>query len=663
MPEMKVRDLVSQLNVYRDEYYNKNAPSVSDAVYDRMFDELVELERETGIVLSDSPTQTVGYTVVSRLVKAQHPIPLLSLEKTKSASDLAKFANSREMLLMHKLDGLTLKLEYENGKLLRASTRGDGNEGEDVTHNVRALIGVPMEIPYKSRLVVTGEGYILNSDFEVIKETLLDSTGKPYRNARNLAAGSIRLLDASICAKRQIRFTPFNVLEGLDEDSVVANSKFAKLNQLREFGFSRCQYFLVTKTTQEVLEDTIKELNENAKEKGVPIDGIVATYNNIAFSQSCGRTGHHYKDGMAYKFDDELHETVLRSVEWNPSRFGEVTPVAIFDTVEIDGTEVSRASLHNLTFIENLQLNIGCRILVSKRNLIIPHVEDNIDRDKGVLTFPDTCPRCGSATKINSSSAKGSETRTLCCENDSCPAKNLRKFIHFVSKKAMNIDGLSEATLEKFFERGWLQSFADIYSLGKHKDEILTMEGFGEKSYNKMMQSIENSRNTTFENLLIGMDIPLVGRSASKIFKSVFNNDLDAFRSAVNNTFDFTSIPEIGEVINSNIHTWFSNTTNCELWEGMINLMSFEKATSTAPHASTDSPFNGCTVVVTGTLVHFTRETIKAKLGELGAKASDSVSKKINYVIAGEKAGSKLTRAQSLGVPVISESDFLNMIA
>jgi DNA ligase (NAD+) len=500
-----------------------------------------------------------------------------------------------------------------------------------------------------------------------LKETLLDSTGKPYCNARNLAAGSIRCLDAAVCAQRRIRFSPFNVLVGLDEDPLDkdpfdVNSKFCKLEILNQFGFSCCHHFLVHNPTPETLEDTIKELQKTAIEKGIPIDGIVAAYNDIAYSRTCGRTGHHYKDGLAYKFEDDFFETVLRFVNWNPTRFGEVAPVANFDTVEIDGCEVSKASLHNLSFIEGLQLNIGCRILVSKRNMIIPHVEENLDRGNGILSPPETCPRCGKKTTVKESKTKGSVTKTLYCENDGCPAKNLKKFVHLVSKKAMNIEGLSEATLEKFFDMGWLETFADIYTLGQYKSEILAMEGFGEKSYANIMQSIEKSRNTTFENFLIAMDIPLVGRSTSKILKKAYNDDLTAFLTAVNNNTDFTAIPEIGDVINTNIHEWFADADNRSQWEEMYRLMTFAKAPFAAAQEVVGNPFKNCTVVVTGTLENFTRSEINAKLEALGAKAGSSVSSKTHYVIAGADAGSKLAKAQSLGVPVLTEAEFMTVI-
>ncbi len=544
----KQRELNDRLNRYRDEYYNRNAPSVSDEVYDRLFDELKELEQETGIQMANSPTQTVGYPAVSRLEKTRHEIPLLSLDKTKSSMDLLNFMGEQQVMLMLKLDGLTVKLTYENGELLEAATRGDGDEGEIITHNTRAISGIPshitykerlvvtgegfirpsdfeelktslqdssgkpykngrnlaagsIHITYKERLVVTGEGFIRPSDFEELKTSLQDSSGKPYKNGRNLAAGSIRLMDAKTCRERRLVFMPFGVLEGFPH----LTRKSDKLRELRALGFQPCKY-LVTKQklTLENVEAGIYQLRQYATDKDIPIDGIVVSFNDIAYAQSCGRTGHHYKDGLAYKFEDDLHESLLQYIEWTidgivvsfndiayaqscgrtghhykdglaykfeddlhesllqyiewtPGRTGEIAPVAVFTPVEIDGCEVSRASLHNLSFIEDLELMAGNRILVSKRNMIIPHVEENLDRGgfSMVDTIPHVCPCCGQPTRIHESSGKGENgedriIKTLYCDNPDCETRRLKKFVHFVSQKAMDIEGLSEATLEKF---------------------------------------------------------------------------------------------------------------------------------------------------------------------------------------------------------------------
>ncbi|MDR0287812.1 MAG: NAD-dependent DNA ligase LigA, partial [Clostridiales bacterium] len=500
----RIHELIKQLNQYRDEYYNQSAPSVTDAIYDRLFDELVVLEKETGCVMSNSPAQTVGYKTVDGLEKVRHPIPLLSLDKTKLVSDLLSFINGKAVLIMLKLDGLTVKLEYKKGRLVRASTRGDGSEGEDITHNIPAFKNVPLEIPYQKDLVISGETFIYQSDFEKLKNELTDSTGKPYRNSRNMASGSARCLSAEKCAQRMLNFIPFKVIEGLDERPYLQAKKSAKLEELGFLGFPRCDSFAFESTDllvlsdeaqRERIEEEIERLKESAKEQGIPIDGIVVTYDDIEYSKNCGQTGHHYKDGIAYKFADDLYETVLREIEWNTTRFGEIAPVAIFDTVEIDGCEVSRATLHNLSFIQNLELNIGDRILISKRNMIIPQVEENLDSGNGTLAFPDTCPCCGTGTEIRTGS--NGTTKVLMCPNDECEAKHISRFVHFVRKKAMDIDGLSEAILERFIAKGWLHTYADIYHLDEHREEIIAMDGFGEKSYERLWNAIEESRNTT----------------------------------------------------------------------------------------------------------------------------------------------------------------------
>lgn len=653
MTTTQICNLVDTLNRYRHEYYNLNAPSVSDSQYDRLYDELVRLETETGIVMSNSPTQTVGYEVVSTLGKTSHEIPLLSLEKTKSAEELLAFAGNQRFMLMHKLDGLTIKLEYENGSLIRASTRGDGDVGEIVTHNARAITGIPTEIPYLQPLVVVGEAYIGDDDFEEIRETLLDSTGKPYRNARNLAAGSVRNLDAAECARRRVRFSPFNVLVGFDEDAEIANSKHGKLSQLGYLGFAPCENYLTSRGTLDDLMATMDELRFSANHSNIPIDGIVLTFDDIAHSQSCGRTGHHYKDGMAFKFEDELFETVLRGVEWSPSRFGMITPVALFDAVEIDGTEVSRASLHNLTFMRALELRVGNRILVSKRNMIIPHIEENLDRagfDERLI--PPYCPSCGTATRINISDA----TETLCCTNHNCEAKKLRRFVHFVGEKAMDIQGLSEATLDKFIANGWVETPIDIYRLGEHEFEIRSMEGFGAKSWERLWSAIQDSRNTTFERFVVAMDIPMIGRTAARVLNGIFDGDLDEFEAAVNRGYNFSALEGFGATMNANIHCWFIEEENYVLWEELQEMVNIEKTTTAAPVA------DGRTIVATGKFVHFSRDSINAYIESLGAKAGSSVSKKTDYLVYGEKAGSKLAKAQELGVPVLSEQEFMTMV-
>jgi DNA ligase (NAD+) len=655
----KIRELTAKLNRWRHEYYNLNAPTVSDAIYDHHYDILQQLEKSSGIIMCNSPTQTVGYTVVEGLEKTTHSIPLLSLEKTKQISDLMRFIRFYEVLLMHKLDGLTVKLEYEKGSLIRASTRGNGEEGEIITHNARAVEGIPLQIPYQQRLAVVGEAYITKPAFDRLKETLRDSTGNLYRNARNMAAGSIRSYDSSSCAGRGLVFSPFAVIEGLDEDAKTATSKFLKLMALERLGFSPCIFFLHMKNvTERPITDSITELRTIANNKGFPIDGIVVAYNNIPYSLSCGRTGHHYKDALAFKFEDDLYGTILKSIEWTPSRSGELSPVALFSPVEIDGCEVSRASLHNLTFIENLELMPGCRILVSKRNMIIPHIEDNLDRGRfNKKIFPKKCPCCGQPTRIRESN----KTHVLRCDNLDCANQTLRKFVHFVSKKAMDIEGLSEATLEKFIGRGWLQNFTDIYRLDEHSQEILKMEGFGEKSWHRLWDSIQRSRKTTFERFIVAMDIPMVGRTASRGLCRRFNGSLTDFEFAVRSGFDFTQLNDFGEVLHRNIHKWFAVKENQYLWKELQTMATIVKKNAAKAAKNRGNPFIGRIIVVTGKLENFTRDSINAKIESLGAKAGSSVSSNTDYLICGEKAGSKLGKAQSLGVKILSEQQFLNM--
>ena len=663
-----MKKLVLKMNQYRDEYYNQNAPSIPDSAYDRLFDELEVLEKRTGIILSGSPTQTVGYHPVSELPKVKHPIPLLSLDKTKLTRDILDFVQKGKGLtnLALKMDGLTVKLVYDGGELQQASTRGDGEIGEDITHNIPAFINVPLTVPYKDRLVITGEAHIRIDDFEKLRTSILDRNGEPYKTPRNLASGSVRTLNPAVCKERCVSFIPFNVLEGLDYEAVIGDSRSAKLSKLKDYGFGYCDSYTIDKSaTEEQIETYIECLQTIAREKMIPIDGIVAVYDNISYSKSCGRTGRAYKDGLAFKFEDDTFETVFRSIEWTPTRSGQLAPVALFDTIEIDGCAVSRASLHNLTFIKDLELQPGCRILVSKRNMIIPHIEDNLDRGNSIYSFPGTCPSCGAPTRVHTRKGdKGRIIETLHCDNPDCETQWLRQLIHFAGKKAMDIKDLSTATLSKFQEYGWLDSFQDLYHLDMHREEIIRLEGFGVKSYENLWASIEASRHTTFERYLVAMDIPLVGRTISRSLGQQFHGSLDDFEQAATGTYDFTQLEDIGTIINDNIHTWFSDMDNLKLWKELQKEMTFEERTEETMNVeqSEQNPFAGRTIVATGKLMNYTRDGIQAKILSLGAKAGSSVSKNTDYLICGDKAGSKLAKAQSLGVRILSEYEFLSMI-
>ena len=657
----RLYELIKLLNQYNHEYYNLNAPSVSDEVYDRLYDELVGLQTKTAIYMANSPTMRPGFPPVSNLEKTQHPIPLLSLEKTKDTAELIRFQMQKQLMLMLKLDGLTLKLVYEGGQLLEASTRGDGDEGEIVTHNVCSIAGIPIVINHMERLVVTGEAFITDSDFAELKDKLMDHNGKPYKKARNLAAGSVRLTEPAECKKRKVRFQAFNVLEGFDSVS----NKAQKLGMLPKLGFEVCKFLVTNRPlTQEQMMIGIQQLQEYAKMNDIPIDGIVLTYNDIAFSKSCGRTGHHYKDGVAFKFDDEPSETRLLSIEWTPSRFGEIAPVGVFETIEIDGSEVSRASLHNLTFIEERKIRPGCRVLVTLRNQIIPHIEENLDRDNFILerVYPQHCPCCGVATRIHESKPDkdGRIVRTLHCDNEACDTRKLKKFVHFVSKKAMDIEGLAEGTLEKLLGMGYLHSVTDLYSLDRHKESIIRMDGFGEKSWQRLWDAIQSSRNTTFERFLIAMDIPMIGNDASRTLAKEFDSNLDAFMDAVNGQYDFRNLPSFGATLHNNIYDWFCNEENFCLWYELQGCVTIRKPEPQAV-VNPGSPFIGKTIVVTGKVEPYTRDEVNALIESMGAKAGSSVNSKTDYLVCGENAGSKLEKARSLGVAVLTPAEFFSM--
>lgn len=658
----QLQELIIRMNGYRDSYYNKNVSEVSDEVYDRLLDEVVRLETETCVYYANSPTQGVGYPPVSKLEKAVHERPLLSLEKIKDIPSLISFMGRKQIMLMLKLDGLTVKLTYEDGILIEAATRGDGNTGEIVTHNASGISGIPAGIPVQGRLVITGEAFIRPSDFEELKETLVDSKGEKYKNGRNLASGSVRLHKGLECGKRKVTFMPFAVLEGFPD----LKTKAAKLRKLPELGFTPCKFLLTNRPlSQSEMDGAIQQLRAYAKDNDIPIDGIVLTYNDIAFSESCGRTGHHYKDGVAFKFENEAYETVLQEIEWNTSRSGEIAPVAIFKPVVIDGCDVGRATLHNVSYIEKLELSPGCRILVTKRNEIIPKVEENLDRGRFTLSdvIPSVCPCCGAPTRIHGSRAdKEGErgTRRLYCDNWDCTMRKIKKFVHFAGQKAMNIEGMSEGIIETFVGKGWLHTVLDIYSLDQHREEIIALEGWGEKSWKNLCEAIQRSRNTTFERYLIAMDIPMIGTNASRTIGEFFSYSLEQFTDAIDNMFDFTFLPDIGDILHNNIHEWFFDEENRYIWDNLQKLVKVKKPTA-SQKARESSPFAGLTIVVTGRVEPYTREGIHEVIRSLGAKAGSSVTSKTNYLICGDKAGSKLEKAYSLGVKVLSPTEFFEM--
>lgn len=652
----RIRYLVDFLNTCADEYYNGSSPTLSDAQYDALFDELTILEKETGVILAASPTQRVGYEVISELPKVTHTIPLLSLAKTKDPADIENMLKENSGYLALKIDGLTVELLFEDGVLREASTRGDGIVGELITHNAKVFKDIPKVIPHKGVLRITGEAYIDINTFNTINDKIENDEEK-YSTPRNLAAGSVRQLDSSICNERNIRFMPFNVLEGLND----ITSRTKRIDKLSEFGFSRIpSIFLKSDDKAQKITEAIFSLKDIANQNALPIDGIVFFYDDAVYSASLGRTAHHFKDGIAFKFGDPHFETRLNKIEWNISRTGQLTPIALFDAVEIDNTVVERASLHNMTFIKDLMLQSGDRIMVSKRNMIIPHVEENLDmggRTDYCLSYPKACPVCGQPTTVSTTVNNKRKVEVLYCRNNSCAGKNIKKFTHFVSKPAMNIDGLSEQTIEKFIGCGWLNNLRDIFCLYRYKDDIVNMDGFGEKSYDNLINAIENAKTTSLSNFLVSMNIDLIGKSAAKLIENHFNSSIENLLNAIDDGFDFTDIEGFGEIMSNNIINWFKNPENREEFIEISKILNIKQPEN---NINTESKFYGKKIVITGTFESFTRDELTQKLTELGAKVSGSVSSKTDYVLCGENAGSKLAKAKSLSVAVMTEQEILS---
>lgn len=652
----RIRYLVDFLNTCADEYYNGSSPTLSDAQYDALFDELTFLEKETGVILAASPTQRVGYEVISELPKVTHTIPLLSLAKTKDPADIENMLKENSGYLALKIDGLTVELLFEDGVLKEASTRGDGIVGELITHNAKVFKDIPKVIPHKGALRITGEAYIDINTFNTINDKIENDEEK-YSTPRNLAAGSVRQLDSSICNERNIRFMPFNVLDGLND----INSRTKRIDKLSEFGFSRIPSIsLKSDANTQKIKDAIFRLKDIANQNALPIDGIVFFYDDAVYSASLGRTAHHFKDGIAFKFGDPHFETRLNQIEWNISRTGQLTPIALFDAVEIDNTVVERASLHNMTFVKDLMLQSGDRIMVSKRNMIIPHVEENLDmkgRTDYCLSYPKVCPVCGQPTTVSTTVNNKRTVEVLYCKNNSCAGKNIKKFTHFVSKPAMNIDGLSEQTIEKFIGCGWLNNLRDIFGLYRYKDDIVNMDGFGEKSYDNLINAIENAKTTSLSNFLVAMNIDLIGKSAAKLIEDRFNSSIENLLNAIDGGFDFTDIEGFGEIMSNNIINWFKKPENREEFIEISKILNIKQPEN---NINTQSKFYGKKIVITGTFESFTRDELTQKLIQLGAKVSGSVSSKTDYVLCGENAGSKLTKAKSLSVTVLNEQEILS---
>ena len=646
----RMRELVDILNEASKAYYAEDHEIMSNFEYDKLYDELVALENETGITLSDSPTVHVGYEVVSELPKEKHPAPMLSLDKTKDVDQLADWLNGKEGLLSWKMDGLTVVLTYDNGELVKAVTRGNGEIGEVITANAKTFKNIPLRISYKGRLSVRGEAVISYSDFEEINSKIPDTDAK-YKNPRNLCSGSVRQLNSEITAKRNVRFFAFSMVDPEDTElfDSFENSFKKRFEYLESLGFQVVEYKEVTRDT---IADAVKSFAEKIPSNDFPSDGLVLDLEDVAYGKSLGMTAKFPRDAIAFKWQDEEAETTLTEIEWSPSRTGLINPVAIFEPVDLEGTEVRRASLHNISYVKDMKLGIGDRIKVYKANMIIPQISENLTKS-GSLEIPDSCPACGAATVIKNENG----TETLNCPNPECPAKNIKLFSLFVSRNAMNIDGISEATLERFIAEGFLHRLSDIYKLSDYKDRIVVLDGFGEKSYNNMLSSIEKSRKCTMEGFLYGLGISGIGVANAKLIVRYFKSDFDRIMNAT--AAELCEIEGVGDVMARDFTEYMSKADKREEIERLLSEIEFVIEENTA-----EQDLEGKTFVITGSLNSFpNRDALKKVIEDRGGKVSGSVSSKTSYLINNDinSNSSKNKNAKKLGVPIITEEDFLNL--
>lgn len=642
----RMKELINILNKASELYYQKNTIMMTDYEYDHLYDELVELEKETNMTLSNSPTINVEPEISSSLKQVEHPSPMLSLAKTKKVSELENFLGNKEGLLSWKLDGLTIVLTYENGKLISGVTRGTGIIGELVTENVKQFKNVPLTIPYKGRLVLRGEAIIKYSDFNRMNEELGDGSSQ-YKNPRNLCSGSVRQLDSSITAKRCVNCIIFALIES---STNISNLKSECLDWLKNQGFEVVEHYKVTKNT---VKEQVLMFKEKVKEYDIPSDGLVITYDDIAYGNSLGTTAKFPKHSLAFKWKDETVATTLRKVDWLVSRTGLINPVAVFDPVELEGTIVSRASVHNVSILEGLKLGIGDTIMVYKANMIIPQIASN-STQSGNLEIPDRCPVCGSKASIISNS----DVKYLYCMNDFCKAKLIKRLSLFVSRNAMNIDGISDMILNKLITEKIVNNYKDLYHLDRHKDKIIAFEGFGEKSYSNMVNSIEKSRHVKLANFIYALGIPDIGFSRAKLICNHFNND---FNKISNLTYEeLSNISGVGDVI---AKEWIDTFSNPDFIEELKEL----KEEIDIPKASTNSnkDLDGLTFVITGSLNKFTnRDTMIEFIEEHGGKVVTSISSKVNYLINNDitSTSTKNNKAKELGINIIDEDKFLELI-
>ena len=645
----RMKELIEVLNKASKAYYAEDTEIMSNAEYDELYDELLMLEEKTGTVLAGSPTVNVGYEAVDNLPKETHESPMLSLDKTKDREALRDWLNGHEALLSWKLDGLTIVLTYENGTLSKAVTRGNGEVGEVVTNNAKTFINLPHKIAYKGKLIIRGEAVISYDDFNKINEEIPEE-GAKYKNPRNLCSGSVRQLNNEITAKRNVRFIAFNYVSqgGLDTDFKLRSEQ---LDFLKKQGFEVVEYH---KVTEDSILDKISYFAKMVANYPIPSDGLVLTYNDIEYGRSLGRTAKFPRDSIAFKWADETANTHLIDMEWSPSRTGLINPVAIFEPVELEGTTVSRASVHNVSIVKSLMLGIGDEISVYKANMIIPQIKENFTKS-GNLTIPKFCPACSEKTQIKNENG----VETLYCVNEACPAKQIKRFSLFVSRDAMKIDGLSEATLEKFISVGFIKKLSDIYKLAEHKEAICNMDGFGDKSYEKLISSIEKSRDVLLPNLIYALGILNVGLSNAKIICKAFDYDIEKIKNATVEEIAVTD--NIGDVIATSVFDFFHDSEKLSEFNELVNELNIlipEKK-------ETNSNIGGKTFVITGSLnTYENRNALKDLIESLGGKVAGSVSAKTDYLINNDVTSnsSKNKKAKELNVQIISEEDFNELI-
>ena len=643
----RMKELVSLLNKASRAYYQEAQEIMSNYEYDRLYDELKELEDELGITLSNSPTVNVGYEVVSELPKERHESPMLSLDKTKEVEELKNFVGDQKVLMSWKMDGLTVVLTYRDGKLYKAVTRGNGEVGEVITNNAKVFKNVPVQIAYQGELILRGEAVIGYKDFEKINQEIEDVDAR-YKNPRNLCSGSVRQLNNQITAKRNVMFYAFTLVQADGVD--FQNSRACQMEWLKLQGFTTVEYYMVTRDT---VEDEVAKFSSKISENDFPSDGLVLTYDDIAYGRSLGRTAKFPRDSFAFKWQDEIRETVLREIEWSPSRTGLINPVAIFDPVELEGTTVSRASVHNISIMEELELGIGDRIEVYKANMIIPQIAENLTRS-GVKDIPCKCPVCQGETKIR----QVGNAKALYCMNPECQAKHVKSFALFVSRDALNIEGLSEATLEKFISRGYIHTFADIFHLDQYKEKIQKMEGFGEKSYKKLTESIEKARTTTLPRVIYSLGIAGIGLANAKVICRELKYDVESLLKVSEE--ELNEIQGVGEVLAKAFVGYFADAKHVENFRRLLNELTIPEETVTKQQI-----FEGVNFVITGSVKHFAnRGEVKELIESLGGKVTGSVTSKTNYLINNDvtSTSSKNKKANELGIPIISEETFLELV-